>query len=273
MSYSKLDAALRRWLSGLGCPFAYDVYTSRPIELQRTVCWLEDSIIRLRRPADRIPLRSRNFSSAFTAYLDELGAPTTVLLGDSVVAAVRWLTRFALRQALDDDKDRINDPIDPWSGLRVPIVPGAAGDERLAEVMTRMVQSLELGDVPIPSVHIGLRAIATHVEAVMASRNSDLLTANPEIASTEVPGDSVAGDTEERVLRSAPVAKQTVVLDELPLGFSTGDNNLDRVARVMRLLYAREMRLLQDRINKSISSLQQITGDPKTDSRLGQVGR
>jgi RLL motif-containing protein 1 len=45
------------------------------------------------------------------------------------------------------------------------------------------------------------------------------------------------------------------------------------VARVMRMLHVQELRRLQDSVNATIVSLQEFTANPKTDARLGRVGR
>jgi len=62
-------------------------------------------------------------------------------------------------------------------------------------------------------------------------------------------------------------------LDELVLGLDTGDKVLNNAARVLRLLHIEELRKLQTAINETIVAVQLITADPKTDERLGQVGR
>jgi RLL motif-containing protein 1 len=64
----------------------------------------------------------------------------------------------------------------------------------------------------------------------------------------------------------------TQALDVLPLGFSTGDPQLDRAAKILRLLYVSDLRQTQNHVNEAISRMQQYTADPKTDSRLGRVG-
>ena len=58
-----------------------------------------------------------------------------------------------------------------------------------------------------------------------------------------------------------------------PLGFETGSAELDTAARVLRMLHVRELRRLQDAVNRAIVALQEFTANPKTDSRLGRVGR
>jgi RLL motif containing protein 1 len=252
------DAVLQRRLHALGCPFAKNVNCSQPVELQRAVCWLEDSIIRRRDIPDRAPLRRRAFDAALAGYLAELEAPPHVVEASSCVG-VSWLVRVALQLAFDDDRIRYNEPVDPWAGRCVPVVAGASTDESLAAVTRNIVMSLGSDHLPFPSTHVALQAVCSLAEARLAGRNSP-----------SSPGDVVMGDV---VVEGTAVVEKTLVLDELPLGFSTGDPKLDRIARILRLLYVRELRLLQNRINEAISSMQRITADPKTDSRLGQVGR
>ncbi|XP_018087583.1 uncharacterized protein LOC496146 isoform X1 [Xenopus laevis] len=64
-----------------------------------------------------------------------------------------------------------------------------------------------------------------------------------------------------------------VALDKHTLGFDTGDAVLNDAARILRLLHIEELRELQTKINEAIVAVQAIIADPKTDHRLGKVGR
>ena len=57
------------------------------------------------------------------------------------------------------------------------------------------------------------------------------------------------------------------------LGFDTGDAVLNEAAQILRLLHIEELRELQTKINEAIVAVQAIIADPKTDHRLGKVGR
>jgi RLL motif containing protein 1 len=50
------------------------------------------------------------------------------------------------------------------------------------------------------------------------------------------------------------------------------DKDLESAAQVLRLLQVQSVRELQTAINETIVSVQNITADPKTDSKLGKVG-
>ena len=57
------------------------------------------------------------------------------------------------------------------------------------------------------------------------------------------------------------------------LYFIVTDYILDEAAKILRLLHISELRDLQTKINEAIVAVQAITADPKTDQRLGKVGR
>ncbi|KAG7170879.1 RNA transcription, translation and transport factor protein-like, partial [Homarus americanus] len=60
---------------------------------------------------------------------------------------------------------------------------------------------------------------------------------------------------------------------EADLGFETGDYVLNSAGKALRLMYIHDLRELQTKINECIVSVQNITADPKTDTKLGKVGR
>ena len=58
-----------------------------------------------------------------------------------------------------------------------------------------------------------------------------------------------------------------------PLGFTTSDASLDEAATVLKMLYVADLRLFQNGINRVLEKAQEHTADPRTDTRLGKVGR
>jgi RLL motif-containing protein 1 len=44
-------------------------------------------------------------------------------------------------------------------------------------------------------------------------------------------------------------------------------------SKILRLLHIRDLRELQNRVNEAIVAVQSITANPKTDTKLGKVGR
>lgn len=64
-----------------------------------------------------------------------------------------------------------------------------------------------------------------------------------------------------------------VVLDKHMLGFDTKEAILNEAAQILRLLRIEMHRELETKINEAIVAVQAIIADPKTDHRLGKVGR
>jgi len=62
-------------------------------------------------------------------------------------------------------------------------------------------------------------------------------------------------------------------LEKITAGFDTGDKILNNIGRILRLLHLQNFRSFQNLINQTIVAVQELTANPKTDQRLGQVGR
>lgn len=64
------------------------------------------------------------------------------------------------------------------------------------------------------------------------------------------------------------------IVEESSIGFKIGsDKVLSSAAKIVRLLYVKDLRELQTKINQMIVSVQSLTANPKTDSTKGQVGK
>jgi hypothetical protein len=121
---------LQRWLRSLGCPFSNAVRPSRPLDLQRAVNWLEDSVVRALPVGARAPLRRAPFEPAADAYLGALGAPAGLTWEADAVGVVRWVARRGLLLAAGDLGGQVGEVVDPWNGRMLGAVQGAARDRR-----------------------------------------------------------------------------------------------------------------------------------------------
>lgn len=78
---------------------------------------------------------------------------------------------------------------------------------------------------------------------------------------------------EEAERQPGATPSSAAALAGLPLGFSTGDASLDVAATVLRLLYIKDLRLLQTQIDEAIVAQQELTANPRADAAAGRVGR
>lgn len=79
--------------------------------------------------------------------------------------------------------------------------------------------------------------------------------------------------------RMAPTVRNRPPVIGTPFPFEKGndivspnDPNLDFPVRVLRLLQIQSLRELQTQINETIVQVQNLTANPKTDTKLGKVG-
>jgi hypothetical protein len=64
-----------------------------------------------------------------------------------------------------------------------------------------------------------------------------------------------------------------MTLDDFDLGFSSGSQTLDCMAKVLKMIYILDLRELQSDLNSLIALGQEYTANPKINSSLGKVGR
>lgn len=55
-------------------------------------------------------------------------------------------------------------------------------------------------------------------------------------------------------------------------GFEYENQDMEKAARILRLLQIQSLRQLQTVVNETIVSVQNLTADPRTDTKLGKVG-
>lgn len=207
-----------------------------PLHHQKLICWLEDAHIRLLSPAARPPLRTASFRQFLLTYLRRLSHPPAT---DDLLPAVARLASLALQLHYGDARAAYGAPHDPWHGRRVPVIADAADDpavQKAADTLCRAV-----GATPAAPAHDAARVTAAAVAAVLA--------------------------------QDGPPGAHSRALGDVPLGVDAASGVVESYARVVRVLHTRQLRALQDAVNGAIAQMQEVTADPKTDARLGRVGR
>jgi len=214
----------------------------------KVVLWLEEEKIRLYEKNDRRALRDFNkaWYEHVCTYCKELGVNADDLDERNTAVKLRVLNGLTNLAIHDIYRDKVD------ANEIVPAPPpkaiAAAGDvqaQKLQELivpLNRLLESVSLPKLPADAADTDTLAALECIHA-----------------------------------RVCPPASKTVGtpldLDQLPVGFQIADSEVKRAACVLRLLHGSELRDLQVRINQVINDLQKLTADPKTDSRLGRVGR
>jgi len=234
-------SVLRRKLSVLGHPSPDRVDPSEEGQFRRLVVWLEDIKIRQCTIDERAPLRAvegAGWPQQFAKYLARLHCPLPATSPPLHLAS--WLLALAVRLEFGERPQYFNQKKSPLPP------PSESGPEFEAGVAALA----DLLQVPWhPSPHLRLAAVTS----LVTTRLSKEAREDPTIVIPQGPSYSLAS--------SPPL---------LPPGTSKG---VEQAAKVLRLLYIQDLRVLQTQINETIVAVQKITANPKTDTRLGKVGR
>ncbi len=287
--------------------------SSKSHQFMALVRWLEDRKIRHYgvESTQRRALRQSSGSvdawkQAFVQYMVDIGCPQTLLLSaDSPSAtnkstpkrrgnnkknrrplaspaAVLWLVGRAIacesedKAATLDASNSSDTTATATPAADIPPPPPPAAD---AKWSSKNVKSLlieiytTLGAHPLPSGSSVLAQLQHLVETAVMNRS-----AQQAVSSVASPPTSVCSKNPKVVPKPAAIissksVSSAVDITQFRLGFSTGDGMVDRISVVLKMLYLADLRDLQDAINDIIVSAQRFTGDPKTDARLGKVGR
>ncbi|EME29447.1 hypothetical protein Gasu_30900 isoform 1 [Galdieria sulphuraria] len=241
--------ALRR-LKALKCPLLDTIDIADTSSLCNVVCWLEDVKIRRYDTASRSFLRHpQNLFLALNQYLKDLGVPEEEIASfETLESKIYFLIDFAVDLCFKDLIEERKDDSLFLSTNRV--VDGIELDEDLCKELYEVGSDLGVAD---PENLVGTLQVLV-----------DLLRKGFQLDSLKKAGTSPQG-IDDALLKC--------LRDEVPSGFSTGDDSLDDTCRLFRLLYLKDLKKLQATINKVIFELQTQTANPKTDTSRACIGR
>jgi len=246
----------RRKLTALGYHNAEKFDPKSQNEFRSLVIWLEDQKIRHYKIDDRRGLRdgaAEGWSAAFNKYLGDVGCP---IMSSSPEEILDWLVGFAVRLEFADNVDNYR-KFDP-TFLK-----------QIKSEQPRMVSKNPLDnlDFSAPEFKAGVEKLADFLK--ITKHPDPLLTLQGicRFVSTRLNPKSIQNP--DSVLPEG----QPYNFREQSFGFETGDAALNDAAKILRLLYINDLRELQTKINEAIVSVQTVTANPKTDTRLGKVGR
>lgn len=229
-------------LSCLSFPNANSVSITKRSDLVKIVSWLEDRKIRELEISDRNSLRndSDGWDSEFIKYLEKLGCPFS-WTNETTSDCILWLVSYAVEVEYEYNADACRNIEGTISSVD--------SDKKLSATID------QIGDI------LGLKRLFNENDPDFLSRlNRILPTMLPNIQSTKEVIDTSTSSI-------------TLTLEDFPLGFDSGDEIVNKIATVLRMLHLVDLRDLQSDLNTLIVLGQQFTANPKTNAALGKVGR
>ncbi|XP_014051579.1 RNA transcription, translation and transport factor protein isoform X1 [Salmo salar] len=221
-------------------------------EFRNFIVWLEDQKIRHYKIEDRGNLRnipSSGWPKSFEQYLQDVNCPFTV---EERQESVDWLLGLAVRLEYGDN----GSPVEKYKNCPQATATKA---EKPSDPLIHL-------DSSNPDFKAGVLGLASLLKIQRHDDYLVMLKAIRILIQERLTPEAIAKASQSK--EGLPVA-----LDKHILGFDTGDATLNEAAQILRLLHIEELRDLQTRINEAIVAVQAVIADPKTDHRLGKVGR
>lgn len=220
-------------------------------EFRNCIVWLEDQKIRHYKIEDRGNLRnvpSSEWPAAYQKYLQDLNCPFSA---QERQEAIDWLMGLAVRYEYGDN-------VEKYKNCQ-PLSTSSNNGDKPADPLVNL-------DSSNPDFKAGVMALANILKIQRHDDYLIMLKAIRILIQDRLSPEAISKASQTK--EGLPVA-----LDKHVLGFDTGDATLNEAAQILRLLHIDELRELQTRINEAIVAVQAIIADPKTDHRLGKVGR
>ena len=250
-----------------------DVNIVNPHDLKALVVWLEDQKIRFYKITERSELRDNtgdNWTTTFQKYLNDLECPHNP--ETSLQATVDWLLGVALRYEYND----LAQQQPQLKGFTTESSKASPhGTSKTSSSATNTTSSLESITASEDIFQKGVEALAKILKVTKHPDPTVALAACRIVIEEKLSDKAIekAKEAASKGSKSSPVSKKHFVITPKDCGFDIGDPVLAEAAKVLRLLHIQELRFLQTRINELIVAVQSITADPKTNQKLGKVGR
>ncbi|KAH8278332.1 hypothetical protein KR026_002838, partial [Drosophila bipectinata] len=224
-------------------------------EFASTILWLEDQKIRLYTIEDREKLRNldnpKMWEEGYLKYKADLNMPCL----ESQQEELAWILSHAVRLEFLDDPEQF-----------ASINSQQQSVQTNGKQTQQKVQSIFEGKINVQDKAFidGVRLLASKLNV-------------PHHPNHLLQLEAVARIVHERLSPDArgrkPIVGTPFPFDKGNDIVSSNDPALDLPMRILRLLQIQSLRQLQTHINETIVAVQNITANPKTDTKLGKVGR
>lgn len=242
----------RRKLQALDYHNPTEFNISNESEFRNLIVWLEDQKIRQYKIEDRAALRNvcaGDWNNAFQQYLLDLGYTGPV---EKKAVMVDWVLGYAVRLEYGDNIDKFKD-------ASAPAAQATSG---------KISNPLDNFDFNDPDVKAGIVSLSTLLQIPPHLDHIQVLKAVCILVQQRLSKDVV-----DKIQKEGVKPSSQIPMDKIDLGFEASDYISAEAAKILRLLHVKELRELQDSVNEAIVNVQKLTANPKTDTKLGKVGR
>ncbi|EGI67192.1 PREDICTED: UPF0568 protein C14orf166 homolog [Acromyrmex echinatior] len=225
---------------------------------RKVIVWLEDQKIRHYTIEDRQKLRditSSEWPKTFEKYCNDVDCPIT----KNEIDQLEWFIGYAIWLEFGDDCQKYQQVIgskakDVKKEMKVPSI--------------KSTNPLDNLDFDSDAFKKGINSIAKLLNVPKHSDHLITLQACSKLVCNKLNTDAIKQSNSAAYAKNKSLTKTII-----GPSFNMGDGMLDNAAKGLALLYIQDLRNLQTKINETIVAVQNITANPKTDTKLGKVGR
>ncbi|XP_012538552.1 RNA transcription, translation and transport factor protein [Monomorium pharaonis] len=224
---------------------------------RKVIVWLEDQKIRLYTIEDRQKLRditSPEWPNIFEKYCNDVNCSIT---NKNEVDLLEWFLGYAIWLEFGDDCKKYQQVI----GSK------AKNKEEVKVPNIKSTNPLDTLNFDNDAFKNGVNSIAKLLNVPKHSDHLITLQACSKLVCNKLNSDAIK---QSNNTMNAKNKSQTKMVGP---SFHMGDAMLDNAAKGLSLLYIQDLRNLQTKINETIVAVQNITANPKTDTKLGKVGK
>ncbi|XP_044745576.1 RNA transcription, translation and transport factor protein [Coccinella septempunctata] len=244
-----------KYLKALEYPGVDSINIKDETTFRRIVVWLERNKIK-QAGSETVNalsnLKSNEWRKAYEKYRLFLGCPNTLTTDEE---CLNWLAGYAIHEQYSQKKNVYNKHAVQEDVKPLKNVPNVTTENPLDKLDFQSNEFMEginkiakmLYITPHPDPTITLKA----VRHIITERFTSVALQNPE----------------KFIVKGTPFP-----LHDADLGIDLGDPVLKHAAKILRMLYIQDLRNLQTRANELIVKAQNVTANPKTDTKLGKVG-
>ncbi|KAK2586979.1 hypothetical protein KPH14_010952 [Odynerus spinipes] len=222
---------------------------------RKVVVWLEDQKIRhytIEKRNDLRNITSDKWPEVFQTYCKDVKCPITT----NPLDQLEWLIGHAISLEYVDDKKKYQQITGKKKTKQESVAPSL-----------KSVNPLDNLDFYSNEFESGVNAIAKLLKVPRHASHLVTLEACSKLVCNRLNAAAIA-NPDTVIVKGKPFP----VMD-IKCGLSLGDVVLDNAAKGLTLLHIQDLRNLQTKINEVIVSVQSVTANPKTDTKLGKVGK
>jgi len=229
-------------------------------QFRQMVIWLEDMKIRLYPIDERASLRdiqNPQWEQSFSKFLQDLKFPYDNEMIKDRIAMSDWLIGAAIRFEYGDNVDKYK-----------PVISNAINDQQKTNSSNHNGNPLETIDYSSEEFKSGMLKLCELLQIPTKFNDTiAILRAVSKVITTKLSKEAI---DKSRIKEEGSGVDFSI--EQMSLGFDTGDKIINEAAKVLRLLYIQDLRTLQTKINETIVNVQSLVADPRTDSKLGKIG-